>query len=136
MKRRTFIAGLGGAAAWPLTASAQVGAARRLGYLSSVSENDPTGRGRIAALTAALHDLGWTVGQNLQIDYRWATLPQDEDRYAAELIALNPDVLFGTNTPTTKQRACRPWPAPKATRCRICRPRARRRPCIAGPTEC
>jgi hypothetical protein len=46
--------------------------------------------------------VGWTEGGNLQIDYRWATLPQDVDRYAAELVALNPDVLFGTNTPTTQ----------------------------------
>jgi putative tryptophan/tyrosine transport system substrate-binding protein len=102
VKRREFIAGLGSAAAWPLAARAQMGGARRLGYLSEVAENDPTGRERIAALTGALRDLGWTEGQNLQIDYRRAILPQDMDRYATELVALNPNVLFGTSTPTTK----------------------------------
>jgi putative ABC transport system substrate-binding protein len=99
--RREFIAGLG-AAAWPVAARGQMREARRLGYLSAFAENDPIGRGRIAALAGALHDLGWTEGRNFQIDYRWAVLPQDVDRYAAELVALNPDVLFGTNTPTTK----------------------------------
>ena len=102
MRRRDFIAGLGSAAAWPVVARAQMGGARRLGYLSEVAEDDPTGRGRIAALRGALRDLGWTEGQNLQIDYRRAILPQDVDRYAAELVALSPDVLFGTSTPTTK----------------------------------
>jgi hypothetical protein len=97
MRRRDFIAALGTAAAWPPTARAQMAGARRLGYLSEVAENDPTGRERIAALTGALRDLGWTEGQNLQIDYRRAILPQDVDRYAAELVALNPNVLFGTS---------------------------------------
>jgi putative ABC transport system substrate-binding protein len=102
MRRREFVAGLGSAAAWPLAARAQRGGERRLGYLSEVAEDDPTGRGRIAALTGALRDLGWTEGQNLQIDYRRAIFSQDVDRYAAELVALNPNVLFGTSTPTTK----------------------------------
>jgi putative tryptophan/tyrosine transport system substrate-binding protein len=102
VRRRDFIAALGTAAAWPLVARAQIGGARRLGYLSEVAENDPTGRGRIAALTGALRDFGWTEGQNLQIDYRRAILSQEVDRYAAELVALNPNVLFGTSTPTTK----------------------------------
>jgi putative tryptophan/tyrosine transport system substrate-binding protein len=102
MRRREFIAGLGSTAAWPLVARAQIGTARRLGYLSEVGENDPTGKGRIVALTGTLRDLGWTEGQNLQIDYRRAISPQDVDRYAAQLVALNPNVLFGTSTPTTK----------------------------------
>jgi putative ABC transport system substrate-binding protein len=102
MRRREFIAGLGGAVAWPVVGRAQQAGARRLGHLSGRAENDPTERGRIAALTEALRDLGWTEGRNLQIDYRWAMLPQDVERYAAELVALNPDVLFGTDTPTTK----------------------------------
>jgi putative ABC transport system substrate-binding protein len=102
MMRRQFIAGFGAAGAWPLLARAQQPGARRLGYLSSVPEDDPTRSGRIAALTEALRNLGWTEGQNLQIDYRYPTLPQDMDRYAAELVALNPDILFGTNTPSTQ----------------------------------
>jgi putative tryptophan/tyrosine transport system substrate-binding protein len=102
VRRRTFMAGLGSAMLWPLAARAQAGGTRRLGYLSSYAENDPRGRGRIAAFTGALRDLGWTEGKNLQIDYRWAVLPQDGDRYAAELVALNPDILFGTNTPSTQ----------------------------------
>jgi putative ABC transport system substrate-binding protein len=103
VKRREFIAGLGSAAAWPLVARAQQGdRVRRVGYLANLPENDPRARGRIAAFTGALRDLGWTEGQNLQIDYRWAILPDDVDRYAIELVALNPDVLFGTDTPTTK----------------------------------
>jgi putative tryptophan/tyrosine transport system substrate-binding protein len=101
MRRREFIAALG-TAAWPVATRAQMRGARRLGYLSAVAESDPTGRRRIAALTGGLRDLGWMESQNLQIDYRWAISGQDMDRYAAELVALNPDVLFGTTTPTTK----------------------------------
>jgi putative ABC transport system substrate-binding protein len=101
MRRREFIAGLG-TAAWPLAARAQMGITRRLGYLTAVTESDPIGKRRIAAFTEALRLFGWTEGRNLQIDYRWANLRQDVDRYAAELIALKPDVLYGTDTPTTK----------------------------------
>ena len=63
MKRRTFIAGLGSAAAWPVVARAQQGdGMRRIGVLHVYDENDPEGQRRVSAFTQALADLGWTEG--------------------------------------------------------------------------
>jgi hypothetical protein len=71
MIRREFIALLGGAAAWPLAASAQQRErVRRVGVLSSLTENDPETQARLAALARGLRDLGWTEGRNLRIEYR------------------------------------------------------------------
>ena len=74
LRRREFIAGLGGAAAWPLAAGAQQGdRVRRIGYLASLDENDPVARSGVylSAFTQALAGLGWTVGRNLRMDLRW-----------------------------------------------------------------
>ena len=66
LRRRDFIAGLGGAAAWPLAASAQQGnRVRRVGVLLASDENDPMWKPRISALTQALAGLGWTDGRNM-----------------------------------------------------------------------
>ena len=72
MKRRDFVAGLAGAAAWPLTAPAQPAErVRRIGVLMWGDENDPVLRAFVSAFTQALADLGWTDGRNLRMDLRW-----------------------------------------------------------------
>jgi putative ABC transport system substrate-binding protein len=69
--RREFITLLGGAAAWPLTASAQQSdRVRRIGWLASLDENDPLAKSTISAVTKALADLGWADGRNVRIDLR------------------------------------------------------------------
>ena len=99
MRRREFIAALGGAAvanAWPLAARAQQGErVRRIGVLNSVAADDQQTQARNAAFLQRLGELGWTVGRNMRIDYRW--VGRDVGRfpgYAAELIALAPDVIL------------------------------------------
>src|SRR6516165_9924784 len=111
IRRREFIATLGGAAAaWPLVVRAQQGTERprRIGWLVGLAEEDPEARRRNEIVINALRDLGWIVDRNLHIDYRY-TIGEDQhfDAQAAELIALAPDVLFVNNTPATRalQRA-------------------------------
>ena len=73
IRRREFIAGLGGAAAWPLAARAQQGGwVRRIGVLMGGDENDPAAKLRLSAFTRALADFGWTEGRNVRTDLRWA----------------------------------------------------------------
>jgi putative ABC transport system substrate-binding protein len=72
VKRRDFITLLGGAAAWPLVARAQQGERmRRIGALMSVAADDPEAPDRVGAFSQGLAELGWTIGRNLRIDYRW-----------------------------------------------------------------
>jgi putative ABC transport system substrate-binding protein len=96
MRRRDFIAVVSGAAAWPLAARAQQSKPkpmRRVAALMPYSANDPQAQNRNAA--QALQQLSWTVGENVQIDYRWSAGNEDDTRkYAAELVALAPDVIF------------------------------------------
>jgi len=104
MRRRTFITLLGGAAtAWPLAAGAQqperVG---RIGVLMAYAQNDREYQSYLAAFREELQKLGWTEGRNVQIDYRWAALdPELMRRFARELIALQPDVILSSSSPTT-----------------------------------
>jgi putative ABC transport system substrate-binding protein len=93
MRRREFIGLVGGAAAaWPLAARAQQAERiRHVGVLMHVTENNPDGQARLAALTESLKGRGWVEGRNLRIDIRWG--PDDPDRQAAELVALAPDVM-------------------------------------------
>src|SRR5712691_3422208 len=106
MKRREFITLLGGAAtssvAWPLAARAQQpGGMRRVGVLMNVAADDPEAQARNAAVLQGLQELGWTVGRNVRIDYRWAAGDADRlRRYAAELVALAPDVVLASGTST------------------------------------
>src|SRR5262245_59468212 len=102
LKRREFIALLGGAAAWPLAARAQqLGGMRRIGVLMA-SAADDSNQARMAAFLQGLAQLGWTDGRNLRIDTRWATTNPDAiRRHAAELIALAPDVLVAATGTTT-----------------------------------
>ena len=93
--RRAFIGLLGGAATWPLAARAQHGERmRRIGVLMAVAA-DTEGQARMAAFLQGLQQLGWTDGRNLQIDTRWGAGDADRFRkYAAELVALAPDVIL------------------------------------------
>jgi putative tryptophan/tyrosine transport system substrate-binding protein len=99
MRRREFIAFVGSTAvAWPLMARAQQSKAkpmRRVAMLMPYSANDPQVQERNAAFLQGLQQLGWTVGENVQIDYRWSAGREDDTRkYAAELVALAPDVIL------------------------------------------
>jgi putative tryptophan/tyrosine transport system substrate-binding protein len=68
---------------------------RRIGVLTSVAADDPMGQVRIAAFLQGLQQLGWTVGRNVQIEYRWAAGSADDLRkFVAELVALTPEVIF------------------------------------------
>src|SRR5215813_4880774 len=101
MRRRQFITLLGGAAAWPLTAAAQnARGVRRIGVLSSVPADDPEVQARMAAFHQGLQETGWTVGRTVRIDYRWSHAGDSEQtrKYAAELIALAPDVILAVAT--------------------------------------
>src|SRR5271166_3713285 len=102
MKRREFIAALGGAAAWPLTARAQQPERmRRIGVLMNLAADDTEAQARLAAFLQGLQELGWTVGRNVQIDYRWNAVDADRTRKSAtELVSLTPDVILATASPT------------------------------------
>jgi putative ABC transport system substrate-binding protein len=94
MRRREFIAVLGGAAAWPLAASAQQATVRRIGIFIDLASSDPEAADRLAAFMQALQQLGWTVGKNLRLEYRWAGGdPNLVRKYVAELVAIGPDVI-------------------------------------------
>ena len=103
MKRRTFIAGLGNALAWPLAARAQQGdRVRRVGVLMAFEENDPQGKSYLSAFMQGLGELGWTDARNLRVEIRWAADNLDRMRiFAKELVELQPDVLYTSSTPTT-----------------------------------
>jgi putative tryptophan/tyrosine transport system substrate-binding protein len=96
MRRREFITLLGGAAAWPLAARAQQPERmRRVGVLMPFVAGDPEAQLRSTVLAQSLQQSGWTVGRNLQIDYRFPGGEADRIRqYAAELAALAPDVIL------------------------------------------
>jgi len=99
--RRGLITLLGGALlASPLGARAQQdGRLRHIGVLMTLAATDPQSLARNAAFLQGLHELGWTIGQNVEIDYRWATgAVHDTHRYAAELAALAPDVILASGS--------------------------------------
>jgi hypothetical protein len=101
MRRREFITVLGGAAASPLAVRAQQGERmRRIGVLMGLAATDPESSRRLRAFRQGLQELGWTEGRNALIDVRWEG---DADRlrhYAAELIALDPDVILAIGSTT------------------------------------
>ena len=114
MKRREFITLLGGAAAWPPAARAQQSPRmRRISVLMAYPANDPQAQARNAAFVQGLQQLGWIVGNNVAIDYRWSGgIEDDTRRYAAELVAHAPDVIFtsGSAAVAPLQRATRAVP--------------------------
>jgi putative ABC transport system substrate-binding protein len=96
MKRREFMALLGGAAAgWPLTARAQQGERiRRIGVLLPTAADDKEYQTRLGAFLQAMALLGWNIGRNMRIDTRWAGAnPAEIRRHASELAVLAPDVI-------------------------------------------
>src|SRR6476646_8740018 len=103
MRRRQFITALGGAAvAWPLAARAQQPERmRRIGVLMHLAADDQEGQARHAAFVQGLQQSGWSAGRNVRIDTRWGTSEVDRRRYAAELVALAPDVILASNTTAT-----------------------------------
>jgi ABC-type uncharacterized transport system substrate-binding protein len=115
VRRREFISLLGGAAVvWPLPLSAQQGQrVRRIGLLMNLTADDRESQVRVAAFLQGLQELGWTVGRNLRIDTRWGAGDLDRyRRYAAELVALTPDVVLtaGSAAVSAMQRATRDAP--------------------------
>jgi ABC-type uncharacterized transport system substrate-binding protein len=104
MKRRQFVTLLGGAVvAWPLAARAQQSErVRRVGVLMAFPESDPEAQVRVVAFREGLQKLGWTEGRNIRIDTRWAALDaQAMQRFAKELVGLQPDVILAHTTPAT-----------------------------------
>ena len=103
MKRREFIALVGGTAVtWTLVARAQQSARmRRIGVLMNTVSDDAEGQARLAAFHQGLQQLGWTVGHNVRIDYRWSGNDAERHRRsAAELVALGSDVILASGTPS------------------------------------
>ena len=100
MRRREFVTLLGGAAAaWPLAARAQQ-TIRRIGMLLPAAADDAEFQTRVGAFLEGLQQSGWTIGQNVQIDSRWATTNVVEiRRHAAELAALAPDAILASSSP-------------------------------------
>ena len=109
IRRREFIAALGGAAAWPLAARAQQGdRVRRIGVLWPGDENDPVQKSNVSAFTQALADLGWADGRNVRIDLRWGGDDNNRIRtLAQELVGIttrwraltdDPDISNGWHT--------------------------------------
>jgi ABC-type uncharacterized transport system substrate-binding protein len=104
MRRREFIAGLGGAVVWPLVAEAQPTVSkRRIGWLIGGAENDQASTADRGALQQALARLGWIEGSNLRIDLRFGASDPDRMRaYAVELVSLMPDVLLANSGAPTR----------------------------------
>jgi putative ABC transport system substrate-binding protein len=102
MRRRDFISAIGSAAVWPLAGHAQQASGiRRIGVLVNLGEGDPLGKARQEAFAQGLQALGWIEGRDVQIDTRWGGGDADQFRkYAAELIALQPDVILATSGAT------------------------------------
>ena len=116
MRRRDFIKMTGGAAAlWPIAARAQQPERiRRIGVLMTGPEDDEEGQSRLTGFLRGLEELGWTPGRNLLIEYRWADADDSASRQrsAAELIALAPEVILASTSPSTAalQQASRTVP--------------------------
>ena len=100
---REFISLLGAAGAWPLAAGAQQTVqVRRIGVLMAFAESNPTAQAWLAAFRDGLAKLGWTEGRNLRVDYRWATTDAKLiEQSAKDLVALAPDLILSSSSPTT-----------------------------------
>ena len=101
MNRRELITLLGGAATWPLAARAQQPERmRRIGVLINLPADEPEGQVRIGAFLQGLQELGWAIGRNVRIDARFAPDPVSVLKFAAELVALAPDVILAQANPS------------------------------------
>jgi putative ABC transport system substrate-binding protein len=103
MNRRNCIRLIGSAAAWPLAARAQQRERmRRVGWLTSLAAADPESLDSVTAFVQGLQELGWTVGRNVRIDYRFgATDAERKRKEAAELVSLAPDVIVASGDSNT-----------------------------------
>ena len=102
MRRRKFLGLVGGAASWPVVALAQQPEPmRRIGVLVGLAENDPEMKERLAGFRQGLEKLGWSEGNNVRIDYRFAPAGTRAHLLARELVALQPDVILAQSTPAT-----------------------------------
>src|SRR6516162_1281023 len=104
MRRRDFIKGIvGSATAWPLAARAQQGERmRRIGVLMNIGADDPEASAVAGAFSQGLAESGWIIGRDARIDYRWYQGNAEAARaYAAELLALTPDIIVVSGTPGT-----------------------------------
>ncbi len=114
MRRREFVTLIRGAAAWPLAAHAQQREKiSRIGVLMSLAADDAEGVARLSAFLQGLQEAGWAVGRNVRIDYRWGAGDADRVRkYAAELVALSPDVILSSGSTNLRalQEATRSLP--------------------------
>jgi ABC-type uncharacterized transport system substrate-binding protein len=104
IRRREIITLLGGAAAWPVAARAQQRErVRCIGVLMHLAADDREGQSRIAAFLQGLQEAGWAIGRNVEIEVRWAAGQPDRfPRYAEELVALTPEVIVASATPSIR----------------------------------
>jgi putative ABC transport system substrate-binding protein len=101
MRRRQFIAGLVGAAGWPVASRAQQPErVRRVGVLMTLAADDPEASTRIGAFLQGMQEFGWTIGRNVRIDYHWSPDVNSISRHATELVALAPDVILANANPS------------------------------------
>jgi putative ABC transport system substrate-binding protein len=99
MRRREFIAGLAGAAAWPLVARAQFDRVRRIGVIIGLAVDDAETKARLAAFRQGMQQHGWTEGRNLHVDYRFVGVDANRvNQGAAELVSLVPEAIVVSNT--------------------------------------
>ena len=100
MRRRDFIQGIAVSSAWPLVARAQQGEQmRRIGLLMNIGADDPEAPAMVGAFSQGLAESGWIIGRNARIDYRWYQGNAETARaYAAELLALTPDIILVSGT--------------------------------------
>jgi putative tryptophan/tyrosine transport system substrate-binding protein len=103
MRRREFLAALGGAVAWPVVARAQPSESmRRVGVLMAYRDDEPEAKAWLAAFLRGLRELGWVEGRHLRIDIRWTAGSLERMRRSAkELVDLQPDVILSDTTPVT-----------------------------------
>jgi putative ABC transport system substrate-binding protein len=98
MRRREFIGLVGGTAAWPIAARAQLGKTARVGFLSGFFQ--ASDKGPVDCFQDGLRELGWIEGKNIEVQYRWAAgLLKRFTELADELVRLKPDVIVATSTP-------------------------------------
>src|SRR5260370_33209622 len=113
-RRRELIGVLGGGAAWPLaTRAQQPSGMRRIAWMDSFREDDPNAQARVKAFLEVMDRLGWTVGRNLAIDYRWNLFDVGRAALAGvEILNLAPDVILCGGTPSAlaMQKATRTVP--------------------------